>query len=37
MPSETTRFPERLRRIRQSLLTDDREALLFLDMKISVT
>ena len=33
MPPEATRFPERLRCVRQTLLTDDLEALLFLDMK----
>lgn len=33
MPPETARFPDRLRRVRQTLLTDNLEALLFLDMK----
>ena len=33
MPPEDARFPDRLRRVRQALLTDDLEALLFLDMK----
>ncbi len=33
MPPETARFPDRLRNVRQALLTDDLEALLFLDMK----
>ncbi len=32
MPPEAARFPERLARIRQSLLVEDLEALLFLDM-----
>lgn len=32
MPPEASRFPERLARVRQSLLTEDLEALLFLDM-----
>lgn len=32
MPPEAARFPERLRRARQTLLTGDLEALLFLDM-----
>jgi len=33
MPPEAARFPDRLWRVRQSLLTDDLEALLFLDMR----
>ena len=33
MPPETTRFPERIRRARQALLTGELEALLFLDLK----
>jgi Xaa-Pro aminopeptidase len=33
MQAEDARFPDRLRRVRQALLTDDLEALLFLDMK----
>ena len=33
MPPEATRFPERLRRVRQALLTDDLDAVLFLDMQ----
>lgn len=32
MPPEASRFPERLARVRQLLLTEDLEALLFLDM-----
>lgn len=33
MPPEAVRFPDRLRRVRQALLTDDLAALLFLDMR----
>jgi Xaa-Pro aminopeptidase len=33
MPSEDARYPDRLRRVRQALLRDNLEALLFLDMK----
>ena len=33
MPPEAARFPDRLQRVRQTLLTGDLEALLFLDMQ----
>ena len=33
MPLEAARYPDRLRRVREVLLTDELEALLFLDMK----